>query len=744
MAETYIKLKGYNPYQEQVQGKANEPITVAALLDRARKELGLSFKAVSLGDIYDRLENNAPRVAIIGGSSDHPAHIMDDEVRLRFAVAVWEQGGVPFSFGVPVLCDGTAQSTIGMAYSLMSRNLLSDIVVNQMEAHSYHSAIVLSGCDKSPFGILNGLANLDTVRQQRGDQPLHATFVPTHVLRGGTIPGPLREELRKIAGAARAKGYDHVAHDLDETLGHILQCSSNQAFQGILRRAVQLNLITKSDHKRIERELAIHTCESKGGICAFYGTGNTSRIVISALGMTHPSVELLISPPTQAQVNIVTKALFSLLPKPDYSVSSIVSRNIENAIRVHSCTGGSTNLMNHLVACMLYAGFRFDLWDYQRIRNAQPVPDLFDYSLTEGRDIFALAQQCCEGRIRGMETLYKAMIDNGLPINVNSPTVTGTTWKDRLSVKKGLDPEGVQKNPIILSKPRRAISGIEVLRGNFFESAILKISGFSDQQIREFDEKVFYVLYFENEDEAINGLTDAHLVDSLRHQKSLSKEALLAMIEANRMEGDPEPAEAGLMNRSSLFTMMIERGLFKVAIVISGQGPEAYGMPEMFTPMHHINSNSQLRKLAILLSDGRFSGVTYGAAIGHMTPEAIKGGHLLFLKTGDMIRLQLSVKRVELLDPNRVRAGKLEPYCRSLDRERYVLGAQRLQRMEKRRENLSPTNRLEAVTDASQGVVPERIARQATKKHSSKTTSYRIRNTRRVAGPEKGPEKQVA
>lgn len=264
--------------------------------------------------------------------------------------------------------------------------------------------------------------------------------------------------------------------------------------------------------------------------------------------------------------------------------------------------------------------------------------------------MFALAQQCCSGQSYGTESIIKSLADNGLPMNLSSPTVTGTTWKDRMAARKESELRKIPDNPIILNTPRRSISGIDVLRGNFFESAILKVSGFSDQQIREFDEKVFYVLYFENEDEATAGLTDAHLVDSLRHQKSLSKEALLAMIEANREDSDPTLAEANLMNRSNLFSMMIDRRLFKVAVVISGQGPEAYGMPEMFTPMHHINNNSQLRKLAILLSDGRFSGVTYGAAIGHMTPEAYKGGHLLFLKTGDMLRLQLSVKRVELLD----------------------------------------------------------------------------------------------
>jgi dihydroxyacid dehydratase/phosphogluconate dehydratase len=330
-----------------------------------------------------------------------------------------------------------------------------------------------------------------------------------------------------------------------------------------------------------------------------------------------------------------------------------------------------------------------------------------------------------------VESILAALGENEVPVSLMSPTVTGTTWKARMEVKKGLDPAGVRDNPVILSRPRRGVSGIDVLRSNFFESAVLKVSGFSDEQIREFDEKAFYVMYYESEDEANRGLVDANISSSLKQQKSLSKEAILAMAATNRTENDPPIEEIRTLNRSRLFDLMIDCNLFKVAVVISGQGPEAFGMPEMFTPMQHINSNQQLRKMAIFLSDGRFSGVTWGAAIGHITPEAIKGGHLLYLKTGDMLRLQLCLKRVELLDPQMVRNGRLVAYTGSLDRERYVLGAQRLQRMEKRREVISPTNRLENVTDASRGVVPERIAKQATKRHSSHGTSYRIRNTRR-------------
>ena len=148
-----------NPYRDNVQGKANEPITVAGILDRAHREVGSgAIPDWSLEAIYDRLEHNAPRIAVIGGSPDHPAHIMDPGTGARAALAIWKQGGIPFWFSVPVLCDGTAQSHMGMSYSLQSRNAIAEMVVNQMEAHNYHGAFVIQSCDKMPLAVVSALA----------------------------------------------------------------------------------------------------------------------------------------------------------------------------------------------------------------------------------------------------------------------------------------------------------------------------------------------------------------------------------------------------------------------------------------------------------------------------------------------------------------------------------------------------------------------------------------------------------
>jgi dihydroxy-acid dehydratase len=710
----YVESK-VNPYHDNVQGKANEPICVAGLLDRSKQILGPELKGMqpdwTLEEIYDRLHHNAPRIAIIGGSADHPAHIMDFQTIARAAIRIWQNGGVPFQFSTPVMCDGTAQSNQGMSYSLQSRNAVAQMIVNQMEAHSYHGAFVIQGCDKQPLGVVSALAHLDRVRRERGEAPFFATFAPAHVLKGGTIPPRLYAELEEVARHAESLGEEDIAYDLRDALSYILQCSSNTAFQGVLERAREKGIITREQHEDYEKRLAVATCDSQGGVCAFNGTGNSSRHLIAGLGLIHPALELLTAPPAQEQINAALDSLVHLINNPIYGVTNIMATNIKNAIRIHSATGGSTNIMMHIVAAMLYGGYQFDLWEYDKIHHEVPIPDLFDYSLTQGRDIYALAIQCCSGKIRGMETVFHELMNNGVPMDIDAPTVTGTTWSERLSVKKDqLPAENIKNNPIILSKPRRPFSGVDVLSGNFFESAVVKMSGMSTRQIDEFDKKIAFVLYYENEDDANEGLLDVNLLEKLKLNRSFNDKSLIAVLKHN----SPHLFDS-LKDKEydELFDTMVKEGALKIAVVISGQGPEAFGMPEMFTPMQHINANRQLKRIATLISDGRYSGVTYGAAIGHMTPEAIKGGGILYLKTGDLLYIGLRERKIQFLNASAFQDGKLLFEFESIKQERKEIAKNRLENMHKRQRCIAASNRLIGHTDAANGVVPFYVAEEA-------------------------------
>ncbi|HEY7036759.1 MAG TPA: dihydroxy-acid dehydratase, partial [Thermomicrobiales bacterium] len=447
--------------------------------------------------------------------------------------------------------------------------------------------------------------------------------------------------------------------------------------------------------------------DAKGGICAFNGTGNSSRHLVAALGLAHPAVELLTDPPTTAQVNAVVDDLVQLVNRPECGVAEIVRQNMGNAVRLHSASGGSTNLLMHLVGAAIYAGYRFSIWDLDRIHHSHPIPDLFNYSLTQGRDIFALAQHCCAGDIRGMETLVYEMTRNGVPMDLDAMTVTGTTWGERLADPANLSAEGVADNPVILATPRRAVSGVDVLQSNWFESAVVKISGMPERQVDHFDDQAAFVLFYESEDAANDALLDVHLLDRLRDEETFAEADLRAIWRHNAPPLGLDVADGEALPYAALFDLMVANGTLKLGIVIASQGPEAFGMPEMFTPMQHINANRAIRKLATLISDGRYSGVSYGAAVGHVVPEAARGGNIARLQTGDLLHLRFRARRIDLLDPAALHGDRIQLADADLLSRRDVLFTERLERLRTRQRRVAASNRMVGCTDASQGVVPQ-------------------------------------
>ncbi len=343
-----------NPYRDCIQGTANEPICVLHTIKKAWETVSkldsvLDPGEVTLSEIVERLVANKPRIAVITGSIDHPAHLRDD-MHIGLAVLrIWQNGGVPFVFGIPVICDGTAQSNIGQSYSLASRNHTASAVNITFEGHSYHAAYVLSSCDKFPSAVLSGLAATDIARshKDRKQAPVWAVFVPSHVLKGGTIPAETRTRLEQLIASARQAEQVELAEDIAENMRFILQCSSDEAFAGQLRRAVLLDLLSAEEERSILNQLAAATCDTKGGVCAFNGTGNSSRTLLCALGFTPPETELLIDAPCAERVHDAVDMLYRCFNKPELRVSNIIGQNYRNAVRIHNTTGSSSNIMLH-------------------------------------------------------------------------------------------------------------------------------------------------------------------------------------------------------------------------------------------------------------------------------------------------------------------------------------------------------------------------------------------------------------
>ena len=698
-----------NPYRDCIQGLANEPITVHALLKRADALLSDEAGFAGLSDfsqqkIVERLTSNRPRICIIFGSPDHPAHLYDQEHTLRAAARIWQNGGVPFAFGLPVICDGTAQSNIGQSYSLASRNHTAMAVNVNFEGHSYHAAYVLSGCDKTPTGILSGLAAADRARRapERGAAPVWAVFVPSHVLKGGQIPEGTRQKLRIIQEKARAAGHEQLADDIEENCRYILQCSADEAFLGMLNRAVEHGLVESIEARTILNELAAATCDEKGGICAFNGSGNSSRTLVSALGFVPPEAELLIDEPETALVARNVDRLFRLINKPEYAVCDILARNYANAIRVHNATGSSSNLMLHMPAVMRHAGFDVSLFDYESIRDEHPVPDIFAHSLTDNRDTYVLAQQWLAGQHHGMTSIYKVLDTLRVPMDLDAPTVSGQTWRERLqTIIQPVSPQLPQERSVIRIHPVRDISGTDILRGNFFSSCTLKVSGMATAQYQRFDGHVFVVRYYENEHPCNSELHSCNLVETLGNMPELTPDLLAALRRFNHAPAEENVAE------------MIANGTLSFAFVIAGQGPKAFGMPEMFAPSQYLRHHGVVEKTSIMITDGRYSGVTKGACVGHMVPEAFEGGGIGTLANGDLLWVRLSEKRIDLLDRDAFLRGELHTLPAPLFDERRELIAARQRRMEARQEQIAACSLMDNVSTAEYGVVPMAVHRRA-------------------------------
>jgi dihydroxyacid dehydratase/phosphogluconate dehydratase len=702
-----------NPYRKCIQGLANEPITVQALLARAEALLKNEADGSELGDyslpaIVERLAANRPRICIIQGSADHPAHLFDLEHALRAAARIWHNGGVPFTFAIPVMCDGTAQSNIGQCYSLVSRNHTAMSVNTNFEGHSYHAAYVLSGCDKAPTGILSGLAAADRARREteRGTAPVWALFVPARVMKGGRIPQSTRQKLQAIQEAARAAGDAQLADDIEANGRHILQCSSDEAFLGLLNRAVETELIERAAADLILNELAAATCDDQGGICAFNGSGNSSRTLLSALGFVPAEAELLVDAAPTSMVARNVDQLFRLINKPEYAVCDMLSRNFANAVRMHNATGSSSNLMLHMPGVMRHAGFDVSLFDYERIRDAHPVPDVFAHSLTENRDTFVLAQQAQAGLHHGITSLYKVLKDLGVPMDWDAPTVTGKTWGQRVAeIDVAVSPALPQERSIIRLKPVRHISGTDILRGNFFTSCTLKVSGMSTGIYERFNGRAFLVRYYENEEACNLELRSHNLLEVLSRMPELTPELLAAFRIINGGQADDSADDA---------LAMISRGTLAFAFVIAGQGPAAFGMPEMFAPSHSLRHHGVIEKSSLLMTDGRYSGVTMGACIGHTVPEAFAGGGIGALADGDLLWARLTEKRVDLLERAAFLDGRLSPLNRPPIAERQGLIAARRVRMEKRQLQIAACSIMDNVSNAEFGVVPMAVHRRAT------------------------------
>lgn len=328
-----------------------------------------------------------------------------------------------------------------------------------------------------------------------------------------------------------------------------------------------------------------HACPGAGACGGMY-TANTMASAIEALGMSLPysSSNPALSDEKQKECLDAGKAIKLLLEK-DIKPKDIMTRKaFENAITMVMVMGGSTNAVLHLLAMAKSVDVALTQDDFQAISDRVPV--LADFK-PSGKYLMQDLHQ-----YGGVPAVMKYLLQKGL-LHGDCLTVTGKTVAENVAQVPDLDFEQ-QKIILPIEHPVKATGHLQILYGNLAEGgSVAKISG-KEGELFEGPARVF-----DGEHELINGINSGRI-----------------------QHGD--------------------------VVVIRYVGPKgAPGMPEMLKPTSAI-IGAGLGKSVALITDGRFSGGTHGFVVGHVTPEAFKGGLIGLVQDNDIIELNVATKKMTL------------------------------------------------------------------------------------------------
>jgi len=338
-------------------------------------------------------------------------------------------------------------------------------------------------------------------------------------------------------------------------------------------------------------EVEKHACPGNGSCGGMY-TANTMSSAFEAMGLSLPYSSTMAAEDDEKRESAARSGETLLrLVRENVTARTMMSKEaFENAIRVVMAVGGSTNAVLHLLAAARSAEVELDLDDFERIRAETPH---FADLKPSGRYVATDLH-----RVGGIPLVMKMLLEAGL-LHGDLPTVTGRTVAENLEDVPARPPDG-QDVVRPIDEPMYPHGHLAILKGNLApEGAVAKTSGLKRTTITG------PARIFESEEAAM----DAILGDTIR-------------------EGD--------------------------VIVIRYEGPRGGpGMREMLAPTSAIIGKGLGDKVA-LITDGRFSGGTYGLVVGHVSPEAAVGGPLALIEERDPVTIDAEKNLLEVDVPESI------------------------------------------------------------------------------------------
>jgi dihydroxy-acid dehydratase len=337
------------------------------------------------------------------------------------------------------------------------------------------------------------------------------------------------------------------------------------------------------------REVERAACPGAGSCGGMY-TANTMSSAIEALGMSLPRSSTMAAVDDEKAASAAESgAAVARLIADDLRPSAIMTRQaFENAITVVMAVGGSTNAVLHLLAIARAGGVPLEIDDFETIRRRTPV---FCDLKPSGRYVATDLH-----RVGGIPLVMRMLLDAGL-LHGDAMTVTGRTVRENLADVPARPPEG-QDVVRPFDAPIYQVGHLAVLRGNLApEGSVAKTSGLASTAITG------PARVFESEEAALDTI----------------------------LAGGIRPGDV---------------------VVIRYEGPRGGpGMREMLAPTSAIIGRG-LGDSVALITDGRFSGGSYGLVVGHVAPEAAVGGPIALLREGDSVTIDAERNLIEVALPD--------------------------------------------------------------------------------------------
>ena len=536
------------------------------------------------------------------------AAIIKDEIR--------KAGGVPFEFNTIGVDDGIAMGHNGMLYSLPSRELIADCIETVMNAHSLDAMICIPNCDKIVPGMLMGALRVN---------------VPTIFVSGG----PMK------------------AGKLDD--GSVLDL--NSAFE-----AVGAYESGKIDEKRLH-EIECNACPG-GGSCSGMFTANSMNTLCEAMGValpgngTIPALSKEREELLRAAARRIVKIALDSEASEQFRFRNILNHKaVHNAFVVDMAMGGSTNTVLHMLAIAKEAEVDFDLESINAIaakvahiaKIAPALSSVHMEDINRAGGVSAVMNEvakrnsACAQSLNDLDGSASVTTDKVAPsphaqkhsnlthnpriseysssdsvansessgvsesiLYLNALTITGETLGERIKGAKITDTNIIHTNENAYSQ----VGGLKILFGNLaLEGAVLKVAAVAES-MKEFRGRA---ICFNSQSEAIKGIA------------------------------------GGKVKSGNV-------------VVIRYEGPKGGpGMQEMLSPTSLIMGMG-LGESVALITDGRFSGATRGACIGHVSPEAAEGGLIALIEDNDEIEISVSRGELNLLVDSKVLESRREQW----------------------------------------------------------------------------------